>query len=48
MVIICIKYDELVSSILHAKFEGHQSFGSGGEFYEEFLPCMDVATILVK
>ena len=48
-VIIWTNYDGLETSMLHTKFHGNKSTGSGGEDYEVegFLPYMGVAAILV-
>ena len=34
--------------ILHTKFQGHQSIGSGEEDFLRFLPYMGVAAMLVS
>ena len=34
-------------TMLHTKFQGHQSVGSGGEDFLRFLPYMGMAAILV-
>ena len=46
-VIILAKYDGLESPMLHTKFRGNWSTGSGEEDFEGFLPYMGVAAILV-
>ena len=47
-VIICANYDGLESKMLHTKFRGNRTGGSGEEDnFEWFLPYMGVAAILV-
>ena len=46
-VIIYIKFVELESPMLHAKFQDHRTSGSGEEDFLRFLPYMGVAAILV-
>ena len=35
------------SLMLHVKFQGHMTFGSGEEYFQRFLLHMGVAAILV-
>ena len=46
-VIIYINYDGQESPMLHTKFRGNRSAGSGEEDFLRFLPYMGVAAILV-
>ena len=36
MVIVCINYNGLKSSMQHTKFQGHRHFGSGEEIFKGF------------
>ena len=47
MVIIRTILVVLVYTMLHTKFLGHQSTGSGKEDFLRFLPYMGMAAILV-
>ena len=47
-VIILIILVVLSYTILHTKFQGHQSIGSGEEDFLRFLPYMGMAAMLVK
>ena len=44
--IICITLVELPYTMLHTKFQGHRSIGSGEDFLR-FLPHMGMAAMLV-
>ena len=46
-VITCIILVVLAYTMLHTKFQGHQSVGSGEEDFLRFLPYMGMAAILV-
>ena len=46
MVIIYINFVELESSILHAKFQDHTTFGTGEDF-KSILPYLDMVSILI-
>ena len=46
-VIICIFLVGLALTMLHTKFQGHQSIGSGEEDFLRFLPYMVMAAMLV-
>ena len=45
-VIICSILVVLAWTMLHTKFQGHQSIGSGEDFFR-FLPYMGMAAMLV-
>ena len=45
--IICIILIELTYTMLHTKFQGHRSFGSGEEYFLRFLPYIGMAAMLV-
>ena len=44
---IYINFVELESPMLHAKFQGHRTSGSGEEDFQRFLPYIGVSAILV-
>ena len=46
-VIICITLVVLPYTMLHTKFQGHWSIGSGKEDFLRFLPYMGMAAMLV-
>ena len=46
-VIIYIKFVELESPMIHAKFQDHRTSGSGVEDFLRFLPYMGMTLILV-
>ena len=46
-VIICTTLVVLPYTMLHTKFQGHRSSGSGEEDFLRFLPYMGMAAILV-
>ena len=46
-VIICIFLVGLALTMLHTKFQGHQSIGSGEEDFLRFLPYVVMAATLV-
>ena len=46
-VIICIILVVLTYTMLHTKFQGHQSIGSGEEDFLRFLPHMGMVAMLV-
>ena len=45
--IVCIIMVVLVYTMLHTKFQGHRSIGSGEEDVSMFLPYMGMAATLV-
>ena len=46
-VIKCIALIELPYIMIHTKFQGHRSIGSGEEDFLRFLPYMGMAAMLV-
>ena len=46
-VIIGIILVVLAYAMLHTKFQGHRSIGSGEEDFLRFIPCMGLAAMLV-
>ena len=46
-VMICIILVVLLYTMLHTKFQGHRSIGSGEEDFLRFFPYMGMAAMLV-